>query len=327
MSKQIDAGHFKAAETAIAATLAQPGITPEQRTALEFERERMRRILIDFTLDADAVKARLRKQIPDLTDAEFARWDAAGLLEKQVIDGRTLYFKRSAGNLFRISAEARARRKEQVPFDDGPNEVLNDHHRAVREAALASHSSSVLPRRESVTQILTVKADAVPAGETIRAWIPYPRAIVGQQEDIRLTGSEPSKVDIAPESALQRTAYLEKKAEAGKPTEFSITYELTLYARYVDIDPARVTRTPITPELGAVCRRARAAYRLHRRHARVLEEAWSAARRILIASRRSCSPPWIRFRGRVRVNTPRSPTSATTRCMPGMAIAASRRCC
>ena len=214
-----------------------------------FRQERLRRIKLDFTLDADAVKARLRKQIPDLTDAEFAKWDAAGLLEKQVIDGHTLYFKRAPGNLFRISAEARARRKEQVPFDDGPNEILNDHHRAVREAALANRSTSVLPRRESVTQALTVNADAVPAGETIRAWIPYPRAIEGQQEDIRLTGSDPVKADIAPESTLQRTAYLEKKAEAGKPTEFSITYEVTLYARYVAIDPAKVARAPITPAL------------------------------------------------------------------------------
>jgi transglutaminase-like putative cysteine protease len=248
-SKQIDAGHFKAAEATIAKALAQPRLTPEQRSTLEFQRERMHRILIDFTLDAAAVKARLRHQIPDLTEAEFAKWDAAGLLEKQVIDGRTLYFKRAPGNLFRISAEARARRKEQVPFDDGPNEILNDHHRAVREAALANHSTSVLPRRESVTQVLTVNADAVPAGETIRAWIPYPRAIAGQQEDIRLTGSDPARADIAPESTLQRTAYLEKKAQAGKPTEFSITYEVTLYARYVDIDPAKVTRAPITPAL------------------------------------------------------------------------------
>ena len=249
ISRQIDAGHFQEAEAAIAQTLAQPGLTSEQHATLAFQRERMRRILLDFTLDAEAVKARLRQSIPDMTDAEFAAWDNAGLLEKLVIDGRTLYFKRSPGNLFRVSADARARRKVQVPFDDGPNEVLNDHHRAVREAALAQHSSSVLPRRESVTQILTVKADAVPAGETIRAWIPYPRAIPGQQEDLRLVASEPAGASIAPPSTLQRTAYLEKKAQAGKPTEFSITYELTLYARYVDIDAAKVTRAPITPEL------------------------------------------------------------------------------
>ena len=69
----------------------------------------------------------------------------------------------------------------------------------------------------------TVDADAVPAGETVRAWIPYPRAIPGQQEDIRLVDSSPEGAEVAPESALQRTAYLEKPARAGEPTEFSIT--------------------------------------------------------------------------------------------------------
>jgi transglutaminase-like putative cysteine protease len=245
----IDAGHFKAAEADIAAALAQQNLPTDTREALAFQRERMRRILIDFTLDADAVKAKLRKQIPDLTDAEFARWDAAGLLEKQTIDGRTLYFKRAPGNLFRVSPEAVARRKVQTPIVDGPNETLNAHHRAVRAAALASGKSSVLPHRVQVTQILTVNADAVPAGETVRAWIPYPRAIPGQQEDIRLVGSVPAKAEVAPESALQRTAYLEKPAQAGKPTTFSVTYEVTIFAQYHDIDPAKVVPTKITPDL------------------------------------------------------------------------------
>ena len=42
-------------------------------------------------------------------DAEFVRWNAHGLFERQTIDGRTLYFNRSASNLFRLSADARAR--------------------------------------------------------------------------------------------------------------------------------------------------------------------------------------------------------------------------
>src|SRR3546814_19195156 len=70
----------------------------------------MRRILLDFTLDESEVEARVRKQIPDLTDAEFAKWRDAGLFERQVIDGRTLYFNRSPSNLFRLSDDALARR-------------------------------------------------------------------------------------------------------------------------------------------------------------------------------------------------------------------------
>jgi transglutaminase-like putative cysteine protease len=246
---QIDAGHFKAADAAIASALAQRGLSTDARTALSFQRERMRRILLDFTLGADDVKARVRKQIPDLTDAEFAKWDAAGLFEHQVIDGRRLYFKRSPGNLFRISPEAVARRAVQTPITDGPMEALNDHQRAIYHAALSEHRSSVLPRRVRMTQILTVDADAVPAGETVRAWIPYPQAVPGQQEDIRYVASEPARHEIAPASALQRTVYLEKPAKAGQKTEFSVTYELTVLAQYHAIDPAKVQPETITPEL------------------------------------------------------------------------------
>jgi transglutaminase-like putative cysteine protease len=246
---QIDAGQFKAADAAIGTALQQPNLSAEQRNALLFQRERMRRILIDFTLSADDVKARVRKDIPDLSDAEFARWDAAGLFEHQVIDGRTLYFKRSPSNLFRISSEALARRAVQTPIAGGPMESLNDYQRAIRRAALAEHRASVLPQRIRMTQMLTVKADAVPAGQTVRAWIPYPRAIPGQQEDIRYVSSEPATHRIAPASAMQRTVYLEKPAIAGQATTFSVSYEVTLYAQYHELDASKVKAEQITPEL------------------------------------------------------------------------------
>lgn len=246
---QIDAGHFQQADAAIDRALETPGLDTAQQQALRFQRERMRRIRLDFTLDADQVEARVRKQIPDLTQAEFDRWNRAGLFEHLTIDGQTFYFKRSPSNLFRLSDEARKRRAVQTPFDDTPNGVLNDHHRTVVREALASGHHGVDPHRVEVTQTLTVDADAVPAGETLRAWIPYPRAIAGQQEDIRLVDSVPAGARIAPQSTPQRTAYLEKKAVAGKPTVFAITYDVTVLAQYHRIDPARVTAEKITPAL------------------------------------------------------------------------------
>ncbi|MGY3039894.1 transglutaminase-like putative cysteine protease [Rhodanobacter sp. TND4EL1] len=246
---QIDAGHFHAADASITRALAQPHLPGDTQRALAFQRERMRRILLDFTLSLDEVKARVRKQIPDLTDAEFEKWNAAGLFEHQVIDGKTLYFKRSPGNLFQLSAEALARRADQRPLSQGPMEALNDHQRTIYKTALAEHRSSVLPRRLRMTQTLTVAADAVPAGEIVRAWIPYPQAVPGQQEDIRYLASVPAKHQIAAASAPQRTVYLEKQAQAGQKTVFSVTYELTQYAQYHAIDPVRVVPATITPAL------------------------------------------------------------------------------
>jgi transglutaminase-like putative cysteine protease len=75
------------------------------------------------------------------------------------------------------------------------------------------------------------------------------KSVPGQQEDIRYVASVPAKHRIAPESAPQRTAYLEKPAVAGQKTVFSVTWELTQYAQYHAIDPARVVRFAMTPEL------------------------------------------------------------------------------
>ena len=250
----IDSGNFRGAEAMIAAALAGPGLRDGQRDAFLFERERMRRIRLDFTLDRAAALAQVRRSIPDLEASEFDAWDRAGLIERMDIDGEPRYFKRAVPNLYRLSPEAAARRAPPAkPFSEGPNEVLNPHHAEV-VAAARDGATSVAPRRLRVTQSLVVDADAVPAGETVRAWIPYPRAIHGQQEDIRLVGTVPSGGQVAPESVMQRTAYLERTAVAGKPTEFSASYELTVYARHFAIDPQRVTGTPEDPALAPYLR-------------------------------------------------------------------------
>jgi len=246
---QVDSGQFAAAEATITEATADTTLAAPMRKAFEFQRERMRRILLDFTLTQADVKARIRQQIPDLGDDEFAAWDARGLLEHRTIDGRLLYFQRAPSNLYRLSAQARDRRKEQKPIVDGPTESANAHHVEVRDAALAQRRSSVAPRRVRVTQSLTVKADAVPAGKTIRAWIPYARALPGQQEDLKFISSDPPAHSIAPESTLQRTVFLEKVATTGKPTKFSITYELTIYAQYHVVDADKTVATAITADL------------------------------------------------------------------------------
>ena len=84
------------------------GTHPGHATQLD-EAERMRRIRLDFDQTREQVFERVRRQIPDLTQAEFDRWDAAGLFESMALDGERRYFNRTASNLFRISEEARAR--------------------------------------------------------------------------------------------------------------------------------------------------------------------------------------------------------------------------
>ena len=96
-----------------------------------------------------------------------------------------------------------------------------------------------MPRRVRVTQSLTVDADAVPAGETVRAWIPYPRAIPGQQEDIRFIESMPAAHQIAPESDAAAHGV------SGKAGERRPAHEILDHLR---ADHPRRSTTPSTPD-------------------------------------------------------------------------------
>lgn len=254
ITRLVDAGQFQAADAQIGAALRAPGLPAATQTALRFQRVRMQRIREDFSLTADALEADVRREVPGLSDATFARWDARGLFEHQVIDGKVWYFKRDASNLFRLSAEARAQRQVKTPlspsgFPVPVVEAMTAHDRQVIDAARATGRTGVLPQRVQVTQSLTVAADAVPAGKQVRAWIPYPQAIPGQQEDIEFVRSVPAGHEIAPASTPQRTVYLERVAQAGRPTTFSVTYRVTVYAQYHAIDADRVVPAKITPEL------------------------------------------------------------------------------
>ncbi len=237
----IDAGRFAAAQARIDELARQPGIAPDALRDLQFQRERMRRIRLDFPMTETQAKQRLRERIPDLRDEEFQAWKAANTLEHLVIDGEPMYFARSVSNLFLLEPAAAERRAPPVkpPFV-GPMERPHAWHAEALREARATGRRSVAPRRVRVTQSLVVEPDAVPAGEMLRAWIPFPRVLPGQQEHVRLLASQPATHQLAPESTLQRTVHLQQPAKAGQPTRFSISYELTVHGQVTAIDPAAV---------------------------------------------------------------------------------------
>ncbi|HET8899431.1 MAG TPA: transglutaminase domain-containing protein [Rhodanobacteraceae bacterium] len=245
----VDAGQFTSAETRIAIALADQSLAPEQRSAYAWQRERMRRIRLDFSLDRAAAEARVRAQVAELSGAEFADWDAHGYLEHLLIDGQMRWFRRGTSNLFLLSEAARARRATPMASSDSPLQTLNPYHVEVVAAARQSGQAHLLPRRFHITQSLTVNADAVPDGETLRVWIPYPQELPGQQEDLRFMASVPAAHQIAPAGTAQRTVYLEQRARKGQPTVFKIDYALTVYAQYTQVDPARVAALKLTPDL------------------------------------------------------------------------------
>ncbi len=70
--------------------------------------------------------------------------------------------------------------------------------------------------------------------------MPFPREGNSRQKNIKLLKSDPEKLIVAPESDLQRSVYMEKKAAKDQPTTFNIEFEVENSAQYFELTPENI---------------------------------------------------------------------------------------
>lgn len=240
ITRLVTKGAWHEANQEITTELAQTNLSFQTRQELLFQRDRMMRMSLDFNKTREQVLQEARAIAPAISDEQFARWENAGKVEFLNIDGTPRYFNYAANNLFRLSADACALEAPEAHSKPAPpvwyrlkaiQNVLSNFDKT--GGPLNS------PRTWRCEYRLSVKADAVPAGETVRAWLPFPHAM-NRQSHIRLISSDPPQfISSNPDAALA-SVYLEKSAVSGKPTEFKTVFDYTAQAFYQPIDPARV---------------------------------------------------------------------------------------
>ena len=206
------------------------------------------RLGVDFCRTREEVKEYITKYIPDVTDAQIDAWTASGKLESMQIDGKTMYFRNAAPNLFRIDKQCKA-------IKGGENTGLSGEYvvdavnlpEILATADRDGQATIAAPKRMRVKYTLVVDADAVPDGKTVRCWLPYPRADVDRQKDvkfIRATAKAASDhlfftettdselIKFAPENYSHSTLYMEIPAVKGQPVTFTEEFEFTSYGEY-----------------------------------------------------------------------------------------------
>jgi transglutaminase-like putative cysteine protease len=249
----VDRGEFTRAEEEIRSLLQQTGPDAAKRRELEFEIERMQRIRKDFTRSEAEVVEFIKTWIPDVDSLTLAGWEKEKSLEMMRIDGEKRYFQNAARNLFRINPECKNIWRAAHPAGEdaagGPGSWTLDGHIKEIIARATPAEPWVEPVRMRIDYTITVEADAVPAGETVRCWIPYPREIPRRQGDIKLLQTVPEKHRLADNTRLQRTIYLEQPAAGGVPTRFQVTYEYTGYGTFTRIEPEKVQKVVLSDEL------------------------------------------------------------------------------
>lgn len=206
------------------------------------------RIALDFSLDETAIGTRLRQRLGEYTPEQKDAWEKEGLLEYRLIDNRKMYFNRAASNLA-LLLSFRSEKGKEAPTETTDPEMAfrKDHTGRVMEASLKGHKP-VQPVTMEIEYTLTVDSSAVPAGETVRCWLPYPASGHERQYGISLLETSEPACLVAPDSAVHKTIYMEKKAEAGKPTVFSIKFRYTSSAKY--ISPSAMKAKPYDTNSG-----------------------------------------------------------------------------
>ena len=200
------------------------------------ETERHRRIALDFRKDKESVVAYIQNYYPLVTDSMLDAWEESKALEVMYVHGKKCYFNQAAPNLFRIDPEAKKVKEAKEGRSLSASELVNQKHLPeVINTLRSSNTTQGVPVRFEVTYKLTVKADAVPDGEVIRCWLPYPREDNRRQSEVELLSASNADYQIAPKEALHRTLYMEKRAEKNTPTQFSVAYRFISSAEWFDL--------------------------------------------------------------------------------------------
>jgi hypothetical protein len=208
------------------------------------------RYLLEFPFAENEILELLHRDSVNADENSLRAWEDAGELEFMWIDGERRYFKNAHRNLYRINDSLRQIKKIDEDRDKSLNEICIAEIACVTGSSERSgYGTPVCPKNIKLNYKITVLADVVPAGETIKCWMPYPVEGHLRQDMVKLVSSDPGIYIIAPDSVKQRSIYMEKTAVEGKATEFSIELEFRSWSQYFNIPAHGGNVSPGAPPL------------------------------------------------------------------------------
>lgn len=206
-----------------------------------WEDDLQQRLRTDFCLTEAQVKDYIRKYIPDVTDEQMRQWESTKALECMVLDGEKRYFRNAGPNLFRVDSACCAIKEDKDGIQPSGTDKVNVENVPEIIAAVKKEGKNIVaPKRIRVTYTLTVDTNAVPSGELVRCWLPYPRTDHPRQQDVKLISTSEPEYVLAPQDCRHSTLYMEKRAAEGQPTVFSETFEYTICGEWHNLKPEDV---------------------------------------------------------------------------------------
>jgi hypothetical protein len=198
------------------------------------------RIALDFSLSEEQIIAKLNKDIGTFSKEDKTSWEKTNWLEYRIIDGEKRYFNRAASNLVLIKNFRLNRSNRDSIIAKDKKIIFRKNHTESIIKASDLQALPVIPVEMTVDYTITVKPDVVPAGEMVRCWIPWPKESHPRQQNIKLISASQQNYQIAPDSVIHRTLYMEAKSEKGVPLVFRVSYNYESCGQYFDLKNMKI---------------------------------------------------------------------------------------
>jgi hypothetical protein len=236
LNKQFAEGNFIAA-TKIINELKSSDLYKNHSSEIEIIEAKIERIQLDFSKNEKQIKDELTPWFPNVSAEQLRKWEDDKTLEMKFIDGERRYFKNAVSNLFRLDSLA-GKTKENTSGEviDSFNDFCLQHTSNILSLANSDGNFQEKPKKYRIDFTITLKPDAIPSGEIVKCWMPFPKESLPRQKNVKLIEVNSEKYVLADKQNLQRSLYFEKTTEAGKPTIFKYSAEFETTAQYYNID-------------------------------------------------------------------------------------------
>jgi len=198
------------------------------------------RIELDFSFSENKIDSQLKNIIGTYSKEDKENWETKKWLEYKMINGEKHYFRRAAANLDTLLGFYFHRARRDTLEARDPELVFRKKN--VRKIIEESGCKSipVVPVEMIINYNITVHPDAVPSGEIIRCWLPYPKASYPRQQNIILLSASQKDFIISPDSATHSTIYMEAVAEKGLQVKFSVSFSYLSSGQFFDMDRIKI---------------------------------------------------------------------------------------
>lgn len=193
------------------------------------------RIILDFPVSEEQITDQLGNKISGFNEEQKSIYEKKGWLEWRLINGEKMYFNRAASNLLLLKSfyEQRENRTRAIAEDPRMKFRLQHTKQIVDESL--NKSNPVVPVKMKITYTITVNPDAVPAGEIIRCWLPWPKETNQRQKLMEIISTSQPDFLISPDTAIHTSLYMEKISVKNTSATFQVVYMYESWGQFFNL--------------------------------------------------------------------------------------------